>query len=290
MQCQYKAAEGTFPRIWSLLEIMRDFDAWGIAMLLHHIHENRDQLSISCAQGLRDTPMPEKEVELYLSPILSMAKSHADEVDLQSVLDRVWDNGAFTMLAHSGITYQQACNELIFLKQCVEADLQKCTFTYISADRVKFVKEQKESWIPIGLIFKDSKTDTDEAIFCYALERYTATVFHSMRIAEHGLRYLARKVKVRLSHKGNFQPIEYADWQKVIDGIKIKIAKAVALVPGPKRQAKLEQYSDAADHCLFMKDIWRNTISHARKPYKGPEALAAFQRVRDFMQFLATNF
>lgn len=38
-----------------------------------------------------------------------------------------------------------------------------------------------------------------------------------------------------------------------------------------------------------MKDIWRNTVSHTRKAYNQPEALAVMERVKDFMRFLARN-
>ena len=95
-----------------------------------------------------------------------------------------------------------------------------------------------------------------------------------MRAAEHGLRMLARKLKVKLTHKGKTQPVEYADWEKVIAAIKDKITAARALPHGPKRQERLENLSDAADHCVFMKDIWRNNISHTRKPYTSAEAIA----------------
>ena len=86
---------------------------------------------------------------------------------------------------------------------------------------------------------------------------------------------------------GKVQPIEYADWEKIITEIKNKIAQTRALPAGPKKQAKLEFYSDAADHCTFMKDIWRNNVSHARKGYEDYESLAILGRVQDFMKFLA---
>lgn len=37
-----------------------------------------------------------------------------------------------------------------------------------------------------------------------------------------------------------------------------------------------------------MKDIWRNSAAHTRKPYKASEALGVYERVRDFMHFLAS--
>jgi hypothetical protein len=69
--------------------------------------------------------------------------------------------------------------------------------------------------------------------------------------------------------------------------VKKKIDKIRKRPIGPKREADLAMYSDAADHCLFMVDIWRNNISHTRQPYNEPEALAVLERVKDFMKFLA---
>ena len=66
-----------------------------------------------------------------------------------------------------------------------------------------------------------------------------------------------------------------------------KIDENRKLSAGPKKQALLSKLSDAGDHCTFMKDIWRNTASHTRKPYIRDEALAAFGRVNEFMNFLA---
>lgn len=131
-------------------------------------------------------------------------------------------------------------------------------------------------------------SEANEAGKCFALARWTACVFHLMRSAEYCLRYIAKRLKVSLTHKGSSHPVEFADWDKIITACKNEIAKARTLPPGTKRQGILELYSDAADHCLFMKDIWRNNISHTRKPYIEAEALSVFERVRDFARFCAT--
>ena len=49
------------------------------------------------------------------------------------------------------------------------------------------------------------------------------------------LRAVAKKFHVRLTHKGKNDPIEFADWEKVINGIKNKISSARALAHGAKR-------------------------------------------------------
>ena len=140
----------------------------------------------------------------------------------------------------------------------------------------------------VATAFPDTKPDVRDSGNCLAVGLYTASVFHLMRSAEHCLRFLAKRLKVTLTHRGSNHPIEYADWDKIITGCKNEITNARGLSHGAKRQAKLELYSDAADHCLFMKDIWRNNISHTRKPYIESEAMSVFERVRDFARFCAT--
>jgi hypothetical protein len=133
-----------------------------------------------------------------------------------------------------------------------------------------------------------SKSDTQEAVYCYALDRNTACVFHLMRVAEFGLRALAKKLKVKLTHGGKtVYPIEFADWGTVISECKTKIDNARKTLPPGKRQKTMELYAEIADHCLFMKEIWRNNVSHARKPYTEHLALDAMVKVRNFMNFLA---
>jgi hypothetical protein len=137
--------------------------------------------------------------------------------------------------------------------------------------------------------FNAARQDAKDAGNALAAELYTASVFHQMRVAEHGLRRLAQKLNIKLLHKGGAQPIEFADWDKVITGIKNKIDAIRKLPIGNKRLAQLEVYSDAADHCTFMKDIWRNNVSHTRKPYIEAEAIAVLSRVRDFMTLLGNK-
>lgn len=108
-----------------------------------------------------------------------------------------------------------------------------------------------------------------------------------MRVAEYGLRSVAKAVRVRLVNKGARQPVEYADWQEVINGIRKAVAAARQLPHGPKKDKRLQFYSDAADQCEYMKDIWRNTISHTRRPYSTTEALGVMQRVEAFMTLLS---
>lgn len=137
--------------------------------------------------------------------------------------------------------------------------------------------------------FPDARLDISSAGNCIACGLYTASVFHLMRVAEFGLRKIAKRLHVKLADRGKSITVEYATWDKVITACTNKITETRKKPVGKKKEELLVFYSDAGQHCLFMKDIWRNNISHTRQPYNEPEAIAVLERVRDFMRFLAVN-
>jgi len=125
-----------------------------------------------------------------------------------------------------------------------------------------------------------------EAGNCYAAGRWTACVFHSIRVSEYALRKLAKKVGAKISDKGKPIPLEYGSWGKVISQIKNRLVGVDRLPLGPRKERKLKLYSDLADHCDFMKNIWRNESSHTRRLYEKPDALRLMARVRSLLQLL----
>jgi hypothetical protein len=171
----------------------------------------------------------------------------------------------------------------------VNDNLRSRKFMYVPRDQAAY-------WDNIDLFGDDfiigfpraALLEMMEAGNCYSAGRWTACVFHSMRVAEYGLRILAKRLNVTITHKGKQCPLEYGDWNTVITGIKKKIADIRQNQKvGPKREQALQFFSDAADHCEYMKDIWRNEISHTRRRSTKSESLAALNRVRDFVTPLA---
>ena len=173
------------------------------------------------------------------------------------------------------------------IREGLFAEIEKYKFVSLPTAGVKYFDQERLFGDEVYKQFSSARYDLREAGNALAFELYTACVFHLMRVAEHGLRKLALRLKVELTDKEKFMPLEFADWDKVITGIRAKIEEARRLPRGPQKQEQLEKYSNAADHCEYMKDIWRNTTSHAREPYIRPEALSAKERVENFMVFLA---
>jgi hypothetical protein len=185
------------------------------------------------------------------------------------------------------ISAEALVRELNGVRTSFDVALQTAMFVQVAPLDAKYFEVEKLFGDDVFSVFEDARGDVKDAGNCLALGLYTASVFHLMRVSEFGLRRLAAKLRVKLSDKGKPQQVEYATWDRVIDGVHIKIKAARQLSAGQKKQAQLTRFAEAGDHCTFMKDIWRNSVSHTRKPYIRDEALAAFSRVSDFMKFLA---
>lgn len=165
--------------------------------------------------------------------------------------------------------------------------LSRHNFAYIPAPNDSYFEVPMPFGNEVFDSFPETRQEIKDAANCIAASLYTASVFHLMRVSEHGLRTLAQTMKVSIKHKGKPQPLDTATWDKVIVALKKKIDAAHASKHSPVRAKKLAFYSDMADRCSYVKDLWRNDVMHARKSYSYHEAVAVFDRVKGFMQLLA---
>jgi hypothetical protein len=165
--------------------------------------------------------------------------------------------------------------------------LSKRKFAYIPSPNSDYFEQDHLFGEEVYAEFVDARIDIKESGNSFAAALYTACVFHLMRVAEFGLRSLAASVGVTIKHTGSMIPLEYGEWDQIITEIQKRIDGARSLPRNQERERQLELYAEANQHCLFMKDIFRNTVSHARKAYNDVEAESAMRRVKDFMQFLA---
>jgi len=173
----------------------------------------------------------------------------------------------------------------------VQNNLDSRKFMYIPREDALYWNNLNLFGVDFGTIFPiEAMFELGELGKCFAASRATACVFHCMRVAEYGLRILARRVGVKLTDKGKPQPIEYGTWDKVIKATRNKIAETREKPLGPRKEKALQFYSKAADACEYMKDIWRNEISHSRhRFYTRGETLGVIERVRMFVEAIAEH-
>ncbi len=135
--------------------------------------------------------------------------------------------------------------------------------------------------------FPSANYDIRQAGNCYAVQANTGAIFHLMRVAEHGLRALARDRRVRVP-RGT---VEFATWEEILKEIQ-KAVEAIDQYPRrDARDAQYEFYHGAMMEFRSFKNVWRNTRMHTRGPSNEDderrEAERVMQRVGDFMKILA---
>jgi hypothetical protein len=278
--------------IWSFEEIMRHYNVWQLAHAIEMLQDMQTQGDLYMLQAdingnqKNDLRVPDERMNTLYVPELKYIQAQCEYLELPAALARI---PHFNNEIRQGITWAELRTQAKVLHEAIHADLCYRRFAFVPTSKAQLHDTFALVWDDIWKKIPDCKEDSERAIDCYALEQNTACVFHLMRVTEFGLRSLAKKLRVTITHSGKACPLEYGDWEKVIAGIKNKIAQIRSTAAGPKKQAKLEFYSDAADHCVFMKDIWRNNVSHTRKAYNDSEAKAALDRVQDFMRFLSAQ-
>jgi hypothetical protein len=273
--------------ILSLWDIMQNYNLWQLVAAINGLHELEGLLEkLSDQSGKRDVYIREPFITQFVKGRLTYCKDQCQIIGLQSALHRL--GGPLHGRVNAGaITHEELRLQLRELRGDIDRDLLSRRFLAIAPGKTEMCDQLVATWKPIWDVFPEVEQDARDAVDSCLFGLYTATVFHAMRIAERGLRRIAKRLRVKLTHKGKTSPLEYGDWNDLVTGMHNKILEARAKLPkGPKREARLRFYSEVADHGLFMKEIFRNEVSHSRKGYKEPEALGVLQRVHDFMQFI----
>ena len=276
-----------YHRLVSFENLVRHYGVWQLGKAITDLKDIQHSALRACDAGCRDVMVPHERMEQLIKPVFEYTRMQCEQIDLKSAISRI--DGPTRNAFMRPVTYDVLCNHIQALLDAIESELCNRRFAFVPDAKAKVLDVLGNEWKPVWNVLPDAERDATDAVECYALDKNTASVFHSMRVAEHCVRALAKRLRVTLTHKGQSQPIDFADWGKVITGCNNAIARAREMSPGQKQQGRLELYSDAAQHCLFMKDIWRNNISHTRKPYNEGEAIGVLIRVRDFALFVATK-
>lgn len=172
------------------------------------------------------------------------------------------------------------------LRDNIRSELKEHLFYHYPRDRGRKLAQWREDWKLVLSSFPELELEIFSATDCYALQHHTASVFHSMRVAEHGLRALTRERNIVLA-KG--KPVEWATWQEVIRALDEEI-KRIGLMPaGGDKDATLQFYSGARADLNGFKDEYRNSVMHVRENYDEFQAVRALTKVHAFMERLASK-
>ena len=128
--------------------------------------------------------------------------------------------------------------------------------------------------------FPSTLVDIEEAGICMAFERWTASIFHLMRVMEIALNVLGEVLNVIPSTNRN--------WYYILNKCDAELTKSL--------QQRCSEW--AADDAFFsgattflrsVKDAWRNPTMHVEKIYTKEQAEDIWNAVKGFMRHLATK-
>jgi hypothetical protein len=126
--------------------------------------------------------------------------------------------------------------------------------------------------------FPDAVLDIDEASRCAAFQRYTACVFHLMRVTESGLKRLA-----------NLLGIPYApSWESYIKQIGSSVEKDWK-DKSAEWKSNEQFYKELLGDLQAVKLAWRNPTMHIVRNYGPDEAAQIFSATKIFMARLTTK-
>jgi hypothetical protein len=274
--------QGNLNRLVSLWDIVKQFDVFAFAVIFQSLLSVEGQceaIRTSSGGGVLVPAVLRDQAYEVIGTIRSFCEHHGfadarDEINL-AVLKLGSDVDASTLRG-----------KLERVKDSVLTASQNHKFLRVESERSAYIDDPRLLGDVVADTFPNAVPDIIEAGNCLAVELHTAAVFHLMRVSEYGLRSLAKAAGAELKDKGEHQPIEYAEQNKIIDAIKKKLSEAHPFPHGPKRSEQLVFYSEAAERFLYLKEL-RNEVSHPRKTYNSGEALGVLERVRGFMCLLA---
>lgn len=173
-------------------------------------------------------------------------------------------------------TYADSLNDLENLIFTFGNELRRELFVRVPRDKEALFQADALFGAEVGAAFPSSAADVQHAGTSFALGLTDASVFHSMRVLEAGLRAMAREIGV---------PFDRKNWANIIDAIESAVSRN-STAPGvdPKRRKVI---AEAALHFRFLKDAWRNDVMHAGEVYDTGKAQSVLDHVGDFMRALA---
>ena len=189
----------------------------------------------------------------------------------------------------AGMPYQKqtAVCRIEEIERAITLEMQATLFLVMSRTDADLYQAPRKGWEEVNQRFPATMTDVEECSFCLACERYTAAVFHSMRIAEVGAIAIGNLVQIKDPKPG---------WSSVIRELRLII-----------HRKKFDELSDVEKkYRTFLSNwlpllesvntSWRDRISHVENrlfldkdvdPRIAREIVAATQT---FMRRLAEEF
>ena len=174
-------------------------------------------------------------------------------------------------------TRRQLADGLAALRWTTQQELNDKFFLYLDKNEAGLFETTEPFGSRVASTFPSANRELRDAAKCIAVNQGTASVFHSMRAVESGIRAVAVEVN---------KTFDVQQWNDILNQIESVLRDLPGLLK-PEKDAKLEYLSRAAAEIGYFKDGWRNYVSHNKRPYDVKEATSLHEHVGKFMRVLS---
>ncbi len=269
-------------RLWSLFEMMRFYAASFMAMWQNlQIANGHIAFTAVRDDGNRDWD----DVTQRLRKALTELGKACKEMPLSQTMQAQIDRAVRQVTTGADVENAATMTRIIEIEKNIINEMSTHFFLAIPAQQRYLYDQGKDPVFGKAVAdkFPDASDDIAAAARCLALDEWTASVFHSMRALEHGLRWLAASVGL------SPEAMAHENWKNVIDQIEKRIREMESATKSLDKTERMRVSSEAASQFRYFKDAWRNHVSHSRATYDPRSGSSVFNHVRDFMQHLAAN-
>jgi hypothetical protein len=169
------------------------------------------------------------------------------------------------------------------LTTTIEVELRGRSVFVVRPEAAKLFNGTNLFGLDVATKFPSVVYEIAEASKCLALERSTASAFHSIRCLEAGIRALSRCLQIADSTKASDR-----NWGAMLKTLKDRIDQRW---PGSSTRLSGdgEFFDNAYAALAAMQNRWRNATMHLDQKYTDEEARHIFEVVKGFMKKLASR-
>lgn len=182
------------------------------------------------------------------------------------------------------ITFHHVAIRIDEIDRAIRREMKLHLFLYIPLERAKYyppkiILEPLFGW-DVENKFPNMTEDISEAGKCFAVARYTACIFHLMRVMEQAVQKLAAKLGLSMTSVCD------KEWQTIINDIR----RQLNLLYPKHADSNRVKYESILGYLETVKIAWRNPTMHPKATYTEEEAKAILSAVEIFINDLTKLF
>jgi len=258
-------------QIVSLLEMLHEY-GYTFFLMTEKIVRFEERLKSIDADQVIEGEVKKRLTEAYTvfqKPCVRLGLNSTDD-QLKRIIEEI---------KKEGVRYDTLKGLIPELRRRLYDDVKRVEFIHVPANRIDHYRDLPQFGTDVADKFPKAIEDIQESAKCFALGRYTASVFHLMRVMEFAVQQLGKKLSIVLVSEKN--------WHNILDEVDRAI-KALPITTSYQK-TKRNKFAESSAHLRMVKDAWRNDVMHPKATYTEEEAERIFRNVRDFMVHLATK-